>query len=401
MILFSLSLQGLAGPCDSFELDQKRLFDKTYLVTLPETIIGHYQQPRPMDKDLLADFSLFSKAQSTPIKMWWELTKNHKAENAFIARYEQGRDCANILFEKTYVGTDLIPVTEEDFKPRSSDIAQILDTDLSDELKIKLINDLEQKKFYIEGKKNPVKVKPFVLMVNQIIQEELANGITPKIGQVHVWSSEIKKSKEARGSWVLACSKILVALARGETSQYLVTGKEAELEDWMIQRPMRSVEAHDLIRQSYRLNSGDMYLTLLTIENVLSRFWRHEKREYLPITLRLKPFVSTLGGHGDLFGSWYHFFGVMLYGYVAGAFKAKLIGSIETIGSHLLAGFEDEHQEDYVNSHGGEIGAKIKKSILKKSYEKIVPGIFRLDSSYYFDISEDFEKQLKKKAHHL
>ena len=87
----------------------------------------------------------------------------------------------------------------------------------------------------------------------------------------------------------------------------------------------------------------------------------------------------------------------MLYAYVRGGLRAALIGGIETAGSHVLNGAndQDEQQEDYVNSMGGKIGAKVAKIVGEKQYETFVADKNYCDPAVYLDLSEDWRDRLE------
>src|SRR5690606_30094235 len=126
----------------------------------------------------------------------------------------------------------------------------------------------------LEGHKAPFKIKNMVLMLKQVITEEFhQNGITPKRGTVHEWSPGIKKKLRRKFVLFSRMPKLLVALSRGATSHFMVTGTEEELKDYILSRPENSINLEEMFRASYRINQGDVYLSLLTVENVLNRFW--------------------------------------------------------------------------------------------------------------------------------
>jgi hypothetical protein len=190
-------------------------------------------------------------------------------------------------------------------------------------------------------------------------------------------------------------SKLLVAISRGATSSYMVTGTEENLKDYILSRPEESINLEEMFRASYRINQGDVYLALLTIENVLSRFWLSSGRSKRAIMTRLKD-ITNFNYRTDKFGSWYHLFGIMLYGLAEGGFKSRIVGNLETAGSQIMSRFKDEKQETYINARGGPVGARIRRFIKKRQYET-----FKLDNQYlkedfYMDLDEDFERRLKK-----
>lgn len=396
--LFLISFSVYAGECDKFQISKADLNNPRAIEKMPEIVLTHYQQTNVTDNDFIADISLLRKAQSTPKKIWWTLTdsSNKKMKN-FDDSMESGKACAEELFSKTYDMNDRpLPVEPVLREVRSGDLEQIAKSRISEEKKKSLVEQLKLQKLYLEGHKNPIRADQFAYMIDQIMIDGLLEGITPKYGTIHEWSKEFKSSKAAKYSLMAKFSKLLMALSRGETSQYMLSGAEEQLEEWILSQEISSLYPHDLIRTSYRINDGDMYLTLLTIENVLNRYWRVHNRQDLPVTIRLRPIINSFGMDGDNFGSWYHLFGIMLYGYAEGPLNSKAIGSIESLGSHVLSGFADERQEDFVNSKGSIIGARVARSIRAESYEKIGSDKSRLDPSYYLDLNEDFSKRIEK-----
>ena len=255
--------------------------------------------------------------------------------------------------------------------------------------------------FELEGHQAPFKVKNIVLMMKQVISEEYQlNGLVPFLGVTHKWSPEIKKELHKQFSIFSRMSKLLVALSRGGTSHFMVTGTEENLKDYIISRPENSMNLEEMFRASYRINQGDAYLALLTIENVLSRFWLTPQRSKRLILTKLKD-ITNFNYKTDKFGSWYHLFGIMLYGYAEGGLKAKTVGNIETIGSQLMGRFKDERQESFINSRGGIIGSKIRRFIKRNEFETFKLDKKLIDEEFYMDLDEDFTKRIlkeKKKA---
>jgi len=87
----------------------------------------------------------------------------------------------------------------------------------------------------------------------------------------------------------------------------------------------------------------------------------------------------------------------MLYGYVRGGFRAALIGATETAGSHVLnlASDQDERQEDFVNSVGGKVGARLAKVLKDGSYADFVPDRNYCDPDVYLNLTEDFRDRIE------
>lgn len=248
----------------------------------------------------------------------------------------------------------------------------------------------------LEGHQAPFKVDNLALMMKQVIAEEYQiNNLIPQKGNVHKWSPELIKELKKK-FWLFGrMSKLLVALSRGSTSYYMVTGTEEALKDYIISRPDNSINLEEMFRASYRINQGDVYLALLTVENVLNRFWLIPGRSKRLITTKLKD-ITNFNYHTDKFGSWYHLFGVLVYGYAEGGFKAKVVGDIETVGSQIMSKFADEKQETYINARGGPVGGKIRRFIKKNEYESFKLDKKYLEEEFYMDLDEDFTKRLEK-----
>lgn len=246
----------------------------------------------------------------------------------------------------------------------------------------------------IQGKQNPIRRDGFSKMFAEVMKEEEKNGIEPSYGQPHEWSKEFL-DKYGHTSPMLVSSKLLMALAVGDTSRYMRTDKEGDLYKWMVSQPDSSLTIPEVFRQSYRLNSGDVYKTLLTIENVMAHQWRNPNRDDLPLTHRLKPITNGHEYAGDRFGTWYHFFGIMLYGYVEGGVKAGLIGRIEALGSFILTPSEVKTQKAHMNKQGGLVGDDLAKLVKTKSYETLETDSSSLAEGSYLDHTEDFRDRIK------
>lgn len=293
---------------------------------------------------------------------------------------------------------DMNPVVEGETAPLPTE-ADIMAQDIPQDEKERLLIQLKNSKMMIEGRVNPFKVKETVRMYLQIMKEEKANGIIPKLGMPHTWSPEFIKYCREKGEMIpLTFTKLLTALASGVTSRHFKTGQEEALISYILSRPEESVTLDEVFRQSYRLNDGEVYLSILTIENILSDSWRHPQRDKLAVTKKLANICNFYQGKGDKYGAWYHFHGIMLYGYVRGGLRAFIVANIETAGSHVLNGANDqngEQQEDYVNSTGGKIGAKLAKSLKKKEYDTISFDKNYCDPEVYLNLREDFRDRIE------
>ena len=276
--------------------------------------------------------------------------------------------------------------------------AEIMAQDIPKEEKERMLVQLRNSKLMMDGRVNPFKVKEMVKMLLQIMKEETANGITPKLGRPHTWSPAFVEHCKKTGEVIpLGFTKLLVALASGVTSRHFKTGREEALITYVLSRPEGSVTMDQMFRASYRLNNGEFYLTILTNLNILSDNWRHPQRDQLAVTRKLANISNFYLGKGDKYGAWYHFQGIMLYGYVRGALRAWIVGNIESAGSHILSGPNDqnEQQEDYVNSTGGKVGAKIADALEDREYVTFNPDRNYCDPNVYLNLNEDFRDRME------
>lgn len=304
-----------------------------------------------------------------------------------------------------YVGGNLKGNQKEILEKRQSKISELLAKYPQYSPKEETVNivikdhetvNKEHEPIVLEGHKAPFKIKNVSLMLQQVIIEEIERGIIPKTGDIHEWSPEIRKELKKEFFLFGRMSKLLLALSRGVTSFYMVSGTEEELKSYIISRPDNSINLEEMFRASYRINKGDVYLSLLTIENVLSRFWSSPQRSKRLISTKLKHIIN-FNYSADKFGAWYHLFGMMLYGYASGGPKASIVGNLETLGSQIMSRFQDERQENYINAKGGPIGGRLKRFIKKQKYKEFKANPDYVAEDFYMDLDEDFTKRLSKK----
>lgn len=240
----------------------------------------------------------------------------------------------------------------------------------------------------IQGRENPIDIKKLFVALNKIMTEEfLNNNILPTHSKIHNWSPEFR-SKNPTSFF----SKLLVALALGVTWRFMTTEKEKDLHTWLLLQPPNSVTLHEIYRTSYRLNSGDIYLSILTIQNLLSALWRLPDRESLPFVSHLKPITSGYNYDKDRFGTWYHFWGMVLYGYSKGNLLSMLIGKAEATGSNILYQ-TDKTQKQWVNYIGGDLGSLLKETQFE-SLDLTSNDINRVINEDYIIKTEDFRDRL-------
>lgn len=222
--------------------------------------------------------------------------------------------------------------------------------------------------FNIEAKKKPFNKSQLVgLLASTIAKYEDASNQKVTMGTCHKWSESFKNSKGHLMPKMMG--KLLTALSLGVSNQYLFTGYESMLQDWLLIQEKNSVTIDSILNQALSLSNGDLYLAMLSIENVLSRYWRIEGRENIKYIENLHPISLILNDHGDKFGSWYHLWGMLIYGYCSNsALISSAIARVETLGSHFSYGFISEVQQDYINRIAGPAGKKI-RTILKKNLQ--------------------------------
>lgn len=296
----------------------------------------------------------------------------------------------------TFGGANQVVPSDPALQPHMPTEAEIMAQDIPKEEKERMIVQLHNSQLTMDGRVNPFKVNEMVKMLLQIMKEESAGGIAPKLGTPHTWSPEFMEYSKKTGEVIpLGFSKLLVALASGVTSRHFKTGQEEALINYVLSRPDASITMDQLFRASYRLNNGEFYLTILTNLNILSDYWRHPQRDQLAVTHKLAVISNFYQGKGDKYGAWYHFQGIMLYGYVQGGLRAWLVGNIESAGSHVLSHGSDEQQEDYVNTTGGKVGAKIAKAMKNREYAAFTPDRNYCDPEVYLNLHEDFRDRME------
>lgn len=188
--------------------------------------------------------------------------------------------------------------------------------------------------------------------LRQIILDEEAKGMEMTPGQIHDWTIKPTAS----------ISKIVVALATASSSRFLYVGQEEKLIEWITARPDNSVTIEALFLHSYKLNKGNLYLTILTIENVLSDATFEADRENTLVNQKL---VDLYKASPNKFGDWYHFFGTMLAGYTGE--PAHLIVKLYSIYRKISRGEQAEKATLAADKAGADIGAQLRKFMLADS----------------------------------
>ena len=389
------------NPCQEYGLD-KALSD-TPVNTVPYPVLTYYHQKQPQLVDPVGDFVLYEMSQKIPQHVVWMTERSSKiqAANTDIAN---AASCATWFFGNDLVEGMTPAPSFTGFIVDEKDTAEVNSLLVSDAEKTRIENELKSGALGVEDHKRPLNNAGMQKMFARVIQQELSHsGIEPKVGEFHKWSSEFLKKdiKDTHGlHWVDQFTKLLIALAKGETGRFMTTGTETKLREWILAQPLDSITMPELFRASYRLSRGDVYQSLLGIENVLARDWTVDHRENLPVTMRLTRITHEFGSKESRFGDWYHFFGITLFGYTKNEIAGVTVGEIEVIGSIIMNHFPGQHQKHSLNRNGGLIGYHLKKMIEKRSWTEMALSDEAIESSSYLnppsDLSEKIVKNSKK-----
>lgn len=127
-----------------------------------------------------------------------------------------------------------------------------------------------------------------------------------------------------------------------QSGDYLSTGLNAEhseLLGWMLAQPDESIEPHQLLAKSIAICNGDVFKSLVIAWDVLSAGWTSSRRARMPRDNfpKSKKLVPIPHVRGDLFPSWYHFFGVMLYSYRMSSLSGGVYLAPEALSALVIA----------------------------------------------------------------
>ncbi|MGZ3770971.1 MAG: hypothetical protein ACXVCR_12210 [Bdellovibrio sp.] len=225
----------------------------------------------------------------------------------------------------------------------------------------------QQKGVCVHSEEKPINEIELINTIQNIFKTEYLNTkITPTRGIPHDWSGEFMKSSHdgiLPGPITVGMPKLILALAIGVSSRFMIVGKEEDLIKLILQQPVDSITLEWMFEKSYHLNRGNVYNSLLTIENILSKHLMNKDRETLPVTKRLKNFSKDIDCPSDRFGMWYHFWGTVLYGYYdqdrSGFYKADSMGDLENFLAALFSSPRSP-QKKWVNLQGASIGKELK-----------------------------------------
>jgi hypothetical protein len=393
-LLLSFSAHSRIEDCSAFYPSGSTITSCDY------RILAHYRQTSYRAQDHLGDYVLL-KGLDLRIK---------EKLNLALGKKDIQNELRLALFDEDNKVEALkvlgLPPTEgpvfaskrADFEPHKVKV-QVLKSGLSEDQKNVLLSNPD--KIFFEGKKNPLKVDGLIKMFSQVINEEkfkTAEGCSlmgPTLGEEPRWAEgdSIITGKRLRSKFKIF-SKLLVALAMGETNAYMFIGTEHQLRDWVFSQEDRSVTFEMIFRKSYQLNCGNVSNTILTILNMLSEHFRVPDRQKLLQTTKLAPIINHLGNGEDTFGPWYHFFGLMIYGYHHGTFTGTIMANIEK-GTSLFYNEVDERQENYMVG-ALKVGREIRKLIQTERIDKSEMNPDFLKSENYLDLTEDFTKRIEK-----
>ncbi len=231
------------------------------------------------------------------------------------------------------------------------------------------------------GKTNPLDNDLLLNQFAEVIRRHTPD-IWPVMGEEHVWSPDAKKYMRY-GYWhrlgrrlsgkqedfpcpLFMHSKLLLCLACGWTSRYCVTGTEEALMERILSYPDRSLQLHQLFEDSYVLNGGDIYMALLTCENVLAGQPHRTERADDPMQRKLAYIRNDSKPLGDNYGAWYHFFGIALYAMLRPRIVSTAVANFESTGSFFMEG--PDRQETLINYYGALFGHRFKKMIRDGSW---------------------------------
>ena len=177
-------------------------------------------------------------------------------------------------------------------------------------------------------------------------------------GKMHYWAPGYFSSGK------IIASKIIMSLATATSARFMYVGQEIPLINWILSRPDNSVTMEQLFSKSYALNKGNVYLTILTIENVLSDATFEADREKTAVNQKL---ADLYAASPNKFGDWYHLFGPMLAGY-AGE-PAEMIADLYGVYRKISRGANAEKATMAADKAGAKMGAELRGFVFKNDKE--------------------------------
>ena len=231
------------------------------------------------------------------------------------------------------------------------------------------------------GKSYPLDNELLLSRFAEVIRRNYPD-ITPQLGEEHVWSPAARRYLQY-GYWhrlwrrvtgrqqdfpclVFKQSKLFLCLACGWTARYCITGTEDALTERIMSYPDRNLRIEELFAESYVLNRGNVYMTLLACENVLAGHPHRPDRDSDPLQRKLSYIRDDSEELGDNYGAWYHFFGIALYSMLRTRTVAILVANTESMGSFFMEG--PDRQETLINHYGALFGRELKKMIVRERW---------------------------------
>ena len=228
----------------------------------------------------------------------------------------------------------------------------------------------------------PIDIDRLANKCSEIMLQHYPN-LVPSPGEEHDWSPDAKdyllfgfwhrlgchvigKQQDFPSPFVIG-SKLFLCLACGWTARYCITGQEKALTNRVMAYPDGGVLPHDLFEESYILNKGNIYLTLLTCENVLAGDPHRKGRQNDPLQKKLAYIRHDSKEIGNNYGAWYHLFGIALYGMLRTNLTSRSVAEFENLGSFFYEGADK--QETYINRHGALLGIKLKKIMKHETWK--------------------------------
>ena len=231
------------------------------------------------------------------------------------------------------------------------------------------------------GKSYPLDNELLLSRFAEVIRRNYPD-ITPQLGEEHVWSPAARRYLQY-GYWhrlwrrvtgrqqdfpcpVFKQSKLFLCLACGWTARYCITGTEDALTERIMSYPDRNLRIEELFAESYVLNRGNVYMTLLACENVLAGHPHRPDRDSDPLQRKLSYIRDDSEELGDNYGAWYHFFGIALYSMLRTRTVAILVANTESMGSFFMEG--PDRQETLINHYGALFGRELRKMIVRERW---------------------------------
>ena len=284
----------------------------------------YYQQNKPNKTNAFEDDLLLQAMDLAKKEILYLLKLNKNKTDREKLKQELYVNCSEILYHKSdnYVMPHNGDCLSLQKKSSPIDQYELLHCDVNKTLR-----------------RSPIKVDDYVDIFNQAIHNfEASSDKKVFMSSEHTWDSDTQRERIIKHPLSAIYSKLLLALSIGVTSRYLMTSKDSDLAQFLESATSSSVTPQKLLEKSLELQEGDLYLALLSIENVLSRHWTDKDRGLLKQTDALESIIYHCPSdkEEDKFGAWYHLFGLMLYGCIEGGVKASTIGRIENAGSRVL-----------------------------------------------------------------